>query len=474
MSAPVRAPLDLGRAPVVPLILRLSGPAILGISAHSLQMLANAWFVADLGAAAIATIGIAYPVTLLVAALGYGGGIGAASILSRALGRGDRRGVEEAASLGFWLVLPPGALLAGLIALDAPFWLRLLGADDSLAAAAAPYTALATLGTGLMLVMIVGGFVVRAQGLARFSGAVMVGAFGLNIALDALLIRGLHLGTVGAGWATLLAQGAAALAFVWHFRTARPPDRIAFRAPWRMGQAGRAHAGELLRIGAPVTASSLLAAFAMALFVRAGAAYGEAAVAALGLGLRLVMVAALPLLGVMAGAQAVLGFAHGAGQGRRRDAALAFVTGSALAYGLVVGALMIVFAEPLVGLVAQDAATIAAGARTLCAFALAFMPVGLQLSAATLFQAIGAPRRAAAVSLSAQGLALIPPLLVLPQLYGFDGVLGSRLAAEFLADGLGALLLLGFLRGSRQGAAPLQRREAAEMAAPHQAAYEGA
>ncbi|AWN38113.1 MATE family efflux transporter [Methylobacterium radiodurans] len=481
-------PADLARDPVVPLVLRLAGPAILGISAHALQMLANGWFVADLGAAAIATIGIAYPVTLLVAALGYGAGIAAASVLSRALGRGDRPLADAAASLGFWLALPPGLLLTGLIALRPAFWLGLLGADAGLAQAAAPYTALATLGTCLMLVIVVGGFVVRAQGLARLSGAILVGSFGLNVLLDALLIRVLGLGTAGAGWAAVLAQGAGALAYLRHFRRERGAARIRFRTPCRLlGDCGPA-AGPLLRemlwLAAPATLSSLLAAFAMALFVQAGAAYGAAAVAGLGLGLRIVLVAALPLLGLMAGAQAVIGFAHGAaalsGQRARRDRALAFVTAAALAYGVAASGLMALFSDPLAGLFAEDPAARAEGARATAAFALAFGPVGLQLAAATLFQAVGAPRRAAAVSLAAQGLALIPPLLILPRLYGYDGVLASRIVAEFTADALGAVLLLAWWRGearragARDAAGAVESREAVQVAAPHQPAHERA
>ncbi|GJD79191.1 MATE family efflux transporter [Methylobacterium gregans] len=483
-------PADLARDPVVPLVLRLAGPAILGISAHALQMLANGWFVADLGAAAIATIGIAYPVTLLVAALGYGAGIAAASVLSRVLGRGDRRLADAAASLGFWLALPPGLALTGLIFLHPPFWLGLLGADADLAAAAAPYTALASLGTWLMLAIIVGGFVVRAQGLARLSGAVLVGSFGLNVALDGLLIRVLGLGTAGAGWAAILAQGAGALAYLWHFRRARGNARIRFRPPWRLfGQSGQP-AGPLLRemlwLAAPATLSSLLAAAAMALFVQAGAAYGAAAVAGLGLALRIVLVAALPLLGLMAGAQAVIGFAHGAadrpGQRARRDRALGFVAAAALAYGFAAAALMALFSEPLAGVFAEDPAARAEGARATAAFALALAPVGLQLTAATLFQAVGAPRRAAAVSLAAQGLALIPPLLILPRLYGYDGVLASRIVAEFAADALGAALLLAWLRGEGRRAGPeagadarsVEGGEAVQVSAPHQPAHEGA
>ncbi|MET3484225.1 MATE family efflux transporter [Methylobacterium sp. 1973] len=469
----MRRPVDLDQDRVVALVLRLSGPAILGISAHALQMLVNAWFAADLGAAAIATIAIAYPVTLLVAALGYGAGIAAASQVSRALGAGDDDRAAASAGLGFWLSLPAGLAVTAAIVADTPFWLRLLGADAALAAEAAPYTALATVGTALMLVMIVGGFIVRAQGHARLSGAVMVGSFGLNILLDGVLIRVCGLGTAGAGWAAIGAQLAGAAAYGLHFARARGPDRISVR--WPGSRVGRAALAEALTLAVPATGSSLLAAFAMALFVEAAAPYGDAAVAAQGIALRLTLVAALPLLGTMAGAQAVLGHAAGGGRRDRLHRALVFVLTAALAYGAIVGGLMIVLAEPLAGLFAQDPGTAREGARATAIFAVAFMPVGLQLTAATLFQAIGAPRRAAAVSLAAQGLALIPPLLILPPLLGYTGVLASRVAAEFLADGIGLALMLAWCVGARRtgGAAPVEGRETVQVAAAHEAAHQG-
>lgn len=245
---------------------------------------------------------------------------------------------------------------------------------------------------------------------------------------------------------------------------------------WPGGRIGRGALAEALTLALPATGSSLLAAVAMALFVEAAAPYGDAAVAAQGIALRLTLVAALPLLGTMAGAQAVLGHAAGAGRRDRLHRALAFVLAAALAYGFVVGGLMIACAEPLAGLFAQDPATARAGARATALFAVAFMPVGLQLTAATLFQAIGAPRRAAAVSLAAQGLALIPPLLILPPLLGYAGVLASRVAAEFLADGLGLALLLAWGLDARRagGAAPVEGREAVQVAAAHETAHQGA
>lgn len=469
----VSRPVDLGQDGVAGLILRLSGPAILGISAHALQMLVNAWFVADLGATAIATIAIAYPVTLLVAALGYGAGVAAASQVSRALGAGDGARAAAAAALGFRLALPAGGVVTAAILFDTPAWLRLLGADADLAAAAAPYTALATIGTALMLVMIVGGFVVRAQGHARLSGAIMVGSFGLNIVLDGVLIRLCGLGTVGAGWAAIGAQAAAACVYLGHFARERRASKLRHRSAPR-SQPGLL--GEALRLAVPITGSSLLAAFAMALFVEAAAPFGEAAVAAQGIALRLTLVAALPLLGLVAGAQAVLGHAAGSGRRDRLHAALLFTVAASLSYGVVVGGLMIALAAPLAGLFAQDPETAREGAHAVAVFALAFMPVGLQLAAATLFQAIAAPRRAAAVSLAAQGLALIPPLLLLPSLLGLEGVLLSRVVAEFLADGLGLVLMLTWAAGARRasGATPIEGRQALEMPASHEPAHQSA
>lgn len=478
MTRLLRGPVDLGSDPVVTLMLRMSGPAILGISAHASQMLINAWFVADLGAPAIATIAVAYPVTLLVAALGYGAGIAAASQISRALGAGDRTLVDEAASLGFWLSLPAGIAVTVVILADTPAWLRLLGADAALATAGAPYTALATVGTALMLVMIVGGFIVRAQGHATLAGIVMVGSFGLNILLDWMLIRLCGLGTLGAGWAAIGAQLAGAGAYLLHFAWPRDGRRIRFRLPFGPGIRPGLLA-EAMRLSLPATGSSLLAAFAMALFVEAAAPHGDAAVAAQGIALRLVIVVALPLLGMMAGAQAVFGHASGAGRRDRLHRALGFVAAASLVYGVVAGVLMVAFAEPLAGLFAHDHATLREGAHATAAFAIAFMPVGLQLTAATLFQATGAPRRAAAVSLAAQGLALIPALLILPPLLGYPGVLASRIAAEFCADGLGLALMLAWMRGRvttnwAGGATPVKGRDAVQVSPAHQPAHERA
>lgn len=426
---------ELGDPRLPRLVLRLAGPAVVGISAHSLQMVANALFVAGLGPAAVASVALVQSMTLAVAALGYGIGIGTASVVSRALGRGDGRAAGEAAALGLALTLPAGALALALLLPDVEAALRLFGAPASVVATARAYAPLAVIATAVMLVHIVGGFIARAEASARFSMTVMVGAFGLNILLDALFILGWGWGIEGAGWATLVSQAAAAAAYALYFRTG---------SGLRLRLCLRRAAGivrEILAVGASATAAALLAALSLVLLIRAAAAEGEAAVAALGLALRILDFGMLPVLGLCSGAEAVLGFAHGAGDRARLDRALRLVLAMAAAYALAWSTVAILCARQLLAPLAPDAATLALAVRASNAIETAFPLWAVAAVVLTRFQATGAARRAAALSFAPQGCALPALLLVLAPAWGFEGVVASRALADAAACLLALLLL---------------------------------
>ena len=418
------------------LILRLAGPAIIGISAHSLQMAANALFVAGLGQTAVAAVALTQSATLAVAALGYGIGIGAASLVARRLGGGDAAAAGEAAGTALAMAAPAG-LLSALMLVDIDAILSLLGAGPSVVAAAHSYAILSVLGTIVMLVHIVGGFIARAEASAQFSMVVMVGSFGLNIALDAVFILGLDAGIAGAGWATLLGQIAAALAYLYYF--AGGGSRLVLRLDWRRAAAT---AREIIVIGAPATATTLLTTVSLAVMLVAASNSGEAAVAGLAVALRVLGFAMLPVLGLCSGAEAVFGFAHGAQDHARLGRALRIVLAIAVAYGLAWSGAAILFARPLLAPFAPDGETLDLAIRASNAMEAVFALSAIAYVALTLFQAIGAPRRAAALSLAAQGYALLPLLALLPRLWGFDGVIASRALAEAAACAIATALLL--------------------------------
>lgn len=292
-----------------------------------------------------------------------------------------------------------------------------------------------------MLVHIVGGFIARAEASARFSMAVMVGSFGLNIILDAILIPGLGWGIAGAGWATLIGQLAAAAAYFYYFTKGGSQLRLQFS----MRPAVSA-AWEIAALGLPATATTLLSTLSLVLLLKAASGAGEEAVAGLAVALRVLSFGMLPVLGLCSGAEAVFGFAHGARDQDRLGQSLRIVLIIAASYGLLWSAATILFARPLLAPFAPDAATLDLAVRASNAFEAVFVLSAVGYVVLTLFQAIGAPRRAAALSLASQGYALLPLLAVLPQLWGFDGVIASRTLAEALACLIAVWLLIAHRR----------------------------
>jgi Na+-driven multidrug efflux pump len=271
---------------------------------------------------------------------------------------------------------------------------------------------------------------------------VMVGSFGLNIVLDAIFISWLGWGVAGAGWATLIGQLAAAAAYFHYFANGVSQLRLQFS--WRHAIPA---AREIIALGLPATATTLLSTLSLVLLLKAAASSGEEAVAALAVALRVLSFGMLPILGLCSGAEAVFGFAYGAGNRERLSQSLRIVLGVAAAYGLAWSGAAILFARPLLAPFAPDASTLDLAVRASNAFEAVFVLSAIAYVVLTLFQAIGASRRAALLSLASQGYAILPLLAVLPQLWGFDGVLAARSLAEAAAFAIAVALLLAHRDG---------------------------
>jgi putative MATE family efflux protein len=427
---------ELGDPRLARLIVRLAGPAILGISAHSLQMAVNALFVASLGSAAVAAVALAQSMTLAIAALGYGVGVGAASIVARSLGRGDNEGAGAAAATALAMIIPASAVSVAAMLTNVDWVLAQFGASPVVIETARAYAALSVIGTVVMLVHVVGGFIARAEASARFSMAVMVGSFGLNILLDALFIPILGWGIEGAGWATLIGQLAAAASYYWYFANGVSQLRLKFC--WRRAVPT---ASEIVAIGMPATVTALLSAFSLVALLKSAAASGEAAVAAIGVSLRVLSFGMLPVLGLCSGAEAVFGFAHGAGDFRRLGQALRIVLAIASAYAFAWSGGAILFAPQLLAPFAPDSAALELAIRASNAFEAVFVLSAIAFAVLTMFQAIGAPRMATILSLASQGYVLLPLLAILPPLWGFDGVIAARTLAEAITCAIALTLL---------------------------------
>ncbi|MGY3610232.1 MULTISPECIES: MATE family efflux transporter [unclassified Bradyrhizobium] len=428
---------DLSDPNLSSLILRLAIPSVVGLSIHALQQVVNAIFVGALGAQAIAAVSMTLPIVVLLAAAGQGLGVGTASFISRHLGAGDYQEASRGASTALALAAPIGIVLTIALLLNLQWIFVTLGATPTIMPVALDYAATLLFGYTLMLLNIVNGFIVRAEGNTRFSMWTMITAFILNAALDPIFIFLLNLGVRGASLATLVSQIAAISLYIAYFTKLRGIvlvriSHISLRADCIK---------QLAFIGAPATMTSILSAIAVMLLYGAAAPFGDDYIAAVGIAVRILTIGALPITGFCIGSQAVLGFGWGARDFARVLKAAKFVLSITAALSVAYSAAVVIFARPLVRLFSDSDKVTEIAVSSCIVFHLFFGLFGVESFVTTTLQSFGRARLSAVVSMARQGYLFIPAVLLFPVIWGFNGLLASQAVAE-LGAGMIALFVM--------------------------------
>ncbi|MGY3622405.1 MATE family efflux transporter [Bradyrhizobium sp. USDA 10063] len=428
---------DLSDPNLSSLILRLAIPSVVGLSINALQQVVNAIFVGALGAQAIAAVSMTLPIVVLLAAAGQGIGVGTASFISRHLGAGEYLEASRGASTALALAAPIGIMITVALLLSLREIFVTLGATPTIMPMALDYAATLLFGYTLMLLNIVNGFIVRAEGNTRFSMWTMITAFILNAVLDPVFILLLDLGVRGAALATLASQIAAISLYIAYFTKLRGIvlvriSHISLRAD-RIGQ--------LAFIGAPATMTSILSAIAVMLLYGAAAPFGDESIAAVGIAVRILTIGALPITGFCIGSQAVLGFGWGARDFARVLKAAKFMLSMTVALSVAYSAAVVIFARPLVRLFSDSDKVTEIAVSTCIVFHLFFGLFGIESFVTTMLQSFGRARLSAVVSFARQGYLFVPAILLFPVISGFNGLLASQAIAE-LGAGMIALLVM--------------------------------
>jgi len=200
-------------------LLALSAPVMVSLAAEPLTALVDTGFVARLGPAPLAALGVA--TTLLSGVLWVFNflSIGTQTELARSHGSGQEQEGRRIASLALALGVLLGASLALVAWPLAPTAVRLLGLDEAGVAAGSGYLKVRLLGAPAVLLTVAASGALRGRQDMRTPLVIALVVNALNLVLDPLLIFGLgpfpRLELVGAAWASAFGQWAgAALAVV--------------------------------------------------------------------------------------------------------------------------------------------------------------------------------------------------------------------------------------------------------------------
>ena len=204
----------LGNAPIPKALMAMGIPTMLGMMVNAIYNLVDAYFVGGLGTSQMGAISVVYPLGQVVVGLGLLFGNGAASYLSRLLGKGDKEKANQVASTALYSSITVGAIMIIFSMIFLRSILKLLGATDSIMPYAVTYASIYIVSCIFNVFNVTMNNIVTSEGAAKTTMlALMAGAI-LNIGLDPVFIYVLDMGVAGAAIATAISQIVSTLVYL--------------------------------------------------------------------------------------------------------------------------------------------------------------------------------------------------------------------------------------------------------------------
>ncbi len=281
-------------------LIRLTLPMVWGIFALVAFNLADTYYVGQLGTDRLAAMSFTFPVVMTLGSLALGLGVGASSIIARAIGQGDRSRVQRFTTNSLTLGVVAVAVLAslGLFTIDPLF--TALGAGSDVLPFVRQYMQVWYIGMVFLVIPMIGNSAIRASGDTLTPSLIMTFAAGFNIVLDPLLIFGLwgfpELGLTGAAWATVIARAMTLVAsllvlkFKEQMLSSHFPDLEETLWCWR----------DILYVGLPAAGSSMITPISIGIITSLLAVHGSVAVAGFGVASRVESFAMIVLMALSA------------------------------------------------------------------------------------------------------------------------------------------------------------------------------
>ena len=420
----------LGSAPVPKALMALGIPIMIGMLINALYNLVDAYFVGGLGESQMGAISIVFPLGQVVVGLGLMFGNGAASYLSRLLGRGDKDTANKVASTALYSSVLVGAIIIILATIFLKPILTLLGATDTIMPYALTYARIYVISCIFNVFNVTMNNIVTSEGAAKTTMcALLLGAI-LNIALDPIFIYVFELGVAGAAVATAISQFVSTLVYLTYVLRKKSAFTFSARefAPTKQMMA------EILKIGVPTLTFQLLTSLSIAFINRAANGYGDSVIAGMGAVTRVTSMGPLVVFGFLKGFQPIAGFSYGAKKFDRLQEAIKTSILWSTIFCVIVGLLMAVFSTQIISQFTDgNAEMISVGQRSLIANGFSFMLFGFYTVYSSLFLALGKGTAGFILGACRQGICFVPVILILPVLWGLNGILYAQPIADVLS-----------------------------------------
>ena len=430
-------------SPMHKVIPKLAGPTIISFLIMTLYNLTDTFFVSKLGTSATGAVGVNFSLMSIIQTAGMALGVGASSYISRLLGAREGEKASRVVSTAFFLSMSIGLIITILGLTFIRPLVVFLGATESIVPYAMDYASYILYAAPFMSGVFVMNQSLRAEGSAIFSMVgTLSGAF-INLILDPLLIFTLDMGVAGAALATCIAKIISFIILLYPYIRKSGLLQIKFN----LFTPERAILSEIAKMGLPTLLRTGLMTLSSIVMNNVSGSFGDSAIAAMSIVDRSMRFFGSVLMGFGQGFQPVAGYNWGAKRYDRVLKAFWFSSITGIIGISVICGIVSIFASQVMSIFTDvDLEIIRIGTLSIRAQCYIMPFYAFVIIANALFTALGRAKSAALLSLSRQGICLIPSIYLLSAYFGVTGLAFAQAVSDILSFLLALPIILYVLK----------------------------
>jgi putative MATE family efflux protein len=419
---------DFTKIPIGRAVLLLAVPMVLEMLMESVFAVADVFFVGHLGVTdAISTVGFTESLMTIVYAIAIGLSVGAAAIVARRIGEGDRDGAARAAVQSIIMGLAVGAVIGIIGILFAPQLLRMMGAEEGVVSNGTRFARVMIGASGGVTLLFIVNAVFRGAGDAAIAMRVLWIANAINITLGPCLIFGVgpfpRLGVTGAAIGTSIGRWTGVL--IQMYVLTRRDGRLSIR--WPNVRFDPDVMRGILSLSGTATFQNFVGTASYMGLVRIISSFGTAAVAGNTIGIRIFLFALLPSWGISNAAVTLVGQNLGAGHPDRAEASAWKICIYNTVCLVSIGVVFLLFAPAIVSAFTSDAEVALHAEHCVRVVSAGFLFYGYGMALTAAFNGAGDARTPTIINVFSLWVIELPLAWILARPLGF-GPTGAFIA----------------------------------------------
>ena len=418
---------DLGSQSIGKLLLKLATPSIIAQLVNVLYNIVDRIFIGRMqnGEVAMAGIGVAFPIVLLISAFAAFIGMGGAPLAAIKMGEQDNDSAEKIMTNSFVSLLIIALMLTIVFLIFREPILWKFGASESTIGYAMDYLGIYLIGTVFVQIALGMNPFINTQGFAKIGMmTVTIGAI-INIVLDPILIFGFNMGVKGAAIATITAQAVSA---IWVLRFLNSKNTI-LKLRKKYLKIDLKTMKPVFALGiAPFIMQSTESLVLVSLNSQLQKYGGDLAVGAMTIMSSIMQIILLPANGVTQGAQPIISYNFGAKNIDRVKKTFKYTVIATLSYTTFMCLILMIAPQVAVKIFNNDPALVDITSWSIKIYFAGIFMFGIQAACQSTLLALGQAKISLFLALLRKIILLVPLIFILP------AILEDKLFAVFLAE----------------------------------------